>query len=616
MGATPAADRYRLESARHSKPGWGYRRSREHLGSLPLFGVRVSGRPATRSAPINAIVAAALLFAVSLIAHAGGLDGEFLHWDDDHYITDNEHIRALDLQTLRWSLTSFHANNWHPLTWISHAIDVSLHGLDARGHHLTSLLLHCFNGVWFFALCLLLIARFGPFGNGDEDAPTAGRQTLLAAFLAAVFFAVHPLHVESVAWSAERKDVLFVFFLLPSLIAYVRYAGSERPRTRLTWYALSLFAFGLSILSKPMAVTLPALLLILDIHPLRRTHWLPSSRSRPARGLLLEKLPYFALSGLSIGMTLLAQGQAIVPLAARGLGFRILNAIDALTAYFWRWLLPIDLSPYYPYPSAHRGVLANAVDYSLAILFVLAVTFACKRLWERGIRTPATVWALYLVTLSPVIGIVSVGNQASADRYTYLPALPLDLLAGVGITLFVTGRQHAVWLRALGIKLTVIAVVVLIWFAHTQSRVWANDLRLWQTVSARTPNDLIVQAGLGFAHLRADHNEAAIRHLEAALDYAVSDQPTPLFPELRAHLAELRIESGDLNRAAEILAAIEPAYSRRGMAILHARLATRYCNLGNLDAARKHLRQARNREPLLQHARALGQRVEHGGCRP
>ncbi len=575
----------------------------------------MSARDVTRPRAIEATAAALLLFLLALLAHSEGLGGEFLHWDDDHYITDNDSIRALDLGTLRWSLTTLHANNWHPLTWVSHAADVALYGLVARGHHFTSLLLHGFNALWFFALTVLLLVRFGPFASDGEDPHSAGRRTLLAAFLAALFFAVHPLHVESVAWAAERKDVLFLFFLLPSLIAYLRYAESETVHARWAWYAASLIAFACSILSKPMAVTLPAILLILDVHPLRRTQRPTSARLQPAVGLLLEKLPYLALSGLSIGMTILAQGQAIVPLTARGLGFRVISAFDALSAYFWRWLAPIDLSPYYPYPSEYRGVLANAADYSFAIVFVLGVTFGCKRLWQRGYPTFATVWALYLVTLSPVIGIISVGNQASADRYTYLPTLPLDLLAGVGVTLLATGKQRPVWLRAIGIKLTVIAVLLLIVLARSQSGVWTNDLVLWRTVAERTPDDLIVQAGLGFAQMWAEHDEAAILHLESALEYEVVDQLNPLIPEVRAYLAELRIEHGNLDRAAEILSGIEPAYSRRGVAILHVRLATRYCDLGNAERARTHLRFARDREPLPPDARALAQRIEEGGCR-
>ena len=345
--------------------------------------------------PPSRFLLALLLAAATLAVFARVNHFEFLNYDDPLYVTVNPHVQqGLSVEGVRWAFTTFTAANWHPLTWISLMLDASIGGTDPFVFHLTNLVLHLANVLLLFSFLDRITGRPRP------------------SAVTAALFAIHPLHVESVAWIAERKDVLSTLFLLLTLMAYARFVEQpDRPR-RLA--VVLLFALGL--LAKPMLVTLPVLLLLLDAWPLRR--------SAPWRSLVLEKLPLFAMSiGTGI-LTFVAQRQAetVGSLAGYPLGVRVANAIVATATYLGRTIWPTRLAVFYPHPGASLG--AVAVAGSAVVLFALTS-------WAIRLRRSRPYlffgWGWYLVTLAPVVGIVQVGWQARADRYTYIPLIGIFL---------------------------------------------------------------------------------------------------------------------------------------------------------------------------------------------
>jgi len=339
---------------------------------------------------------------------------EFVRFDDDKYITENPIVRdGWSPAGIRWAFSSFEQSNWHPLTWLSHMIDVEMFGLDAGRHHQVNLLFHILNTLILFVVLQRMTGALWRSG-----------------FVAALF-ALHPLHVESVAWVAERKDLLCAFFFLLTLLAYERYARKQGP-----WnYLLVVMLFALGLLSKPMAVTLPFVLLLLDFWPLARFQVRSPGDSAPAeettgkgllalikanRRLFLEKIPLLVLSAVSCIVTIAAQRSAMKALETVPLDARILNAIVAYGEYIYRCFVPVNLAVLYPY----RNVTTEQV---LAAALLLAAVTALV-IYRRGNRSLMVGWFWYLGTLVPVIGLVQVGVQASADRYTYIPFIGLFIL--------------------------------------------------------------------------------------------------------------------------------------------------------------------------------------------
>ena len=351
-------------------------------------------------------VIAGLLAVGTLLLYLHVAQHAFLHFDDHHYVTENPWVRAgLTWPGLAWAFSTNHAANWHPLTWLSHMLDVELFGLSPGPHHVVNAVLHAANAALLFLALLRMTAAPGR-----------------SAFVA-VLFAVHPLHVESVAWLAERKDVLSTFFGFLMLWAYARYA--ERPGARR--YAAVVVLFALSLLAKPMLVTAPFLLLLLDLWPLGRVAGLspPASgphpqASWPARRLVLEKLPLLALSAASCAVTLVAQGgSGAFAGDALGLGARLGNAALSYLRYLEKTLLPTSLAAFYPHPGAIPLWQSMGSAVVLVAVTALALRLLRTRPWV------AVGWLWFLGTLVPVIGLVQVGAQAMADRYGYLPLVGL-----------------------------------------------------------------------------------------------------------------------------------------------------------------------------------------------
>jgi protein O-mannosyl-transferase len=476
---------------------------------------------------------------LTLLVYLPALRNDFVYWDDNLYIFENPYIRSLNAAFFRWAFLDFHASNWHPLTWISHAVDYALWGLNPLGHHLTSIILHAINTalVVLLALRLLGIARV----RSTANTPTPflnDRTVLITACVTGLLFGIHPVHVESVAWVAERKDLLCGLFFLLSIMMYMNYV-SRQTSTRIKQktegsaqdeagqsnrfmnkhYLLTLGFFALALLSKPMAVTLPLVLLILDWYPLERIRSYSSLWAAT-----IEKLPFFALSVSSSLITIVAQqaGNSTVSLEFVPLSSRLLVAVQSLVGYLEKMLWPLNLVPLYPYP---RYVSLSSFEYILAIGLVLGITIVCaifaikQRLW-------LSAWGYYVVTLVPVLGLIQVGNQSMADRYTYLPSIGPFLVVGLCSAWIsdevIKKEKTAISAKLLSISISLILVFSLSYLTVEQIGIWRSSLSLWTCVIEREPDRFPLaynNRGMVFYH-SGDFNKAI-----ADFDKAVALDP-------------------------------------------------------------------------------------------
>jgi len=357
------------------------------------------------------------LVCLTFLIYMPSLQNEFVNWDDDDYVLDNPNVHEFNLRTLTFAITETHASNWHPLTWLSHAFDYKLYGTRPFGHHLTSVLIHSANVGLVFLLVLKLLSFINISGREDQNSDPSfyeHRMKYMVAMLSAYFFACHPVHVESVSWVSERKDVLCAFFYLASVITYLH------SRTSRLTYSCSIFFFLLAVLSKPMAVSLPVILLILDFYPLRRFE-----KGSERRKIWLEKTPYVVIAGISCVITLFAQQESMVYLDMLPVMFRLANACFAISFYLFKMIVPLGLAPFYPLPkdAPMIGLWRWFAMISVPVLAILSLK-----------RPPfRSLWLVYLVLLLPVLGLVQVGMQTAADRYMYLPSIPVFLALSLGM---------------------------------------------------------------------------------------------------------------------------------------------------------------------------------------
>ncbi len=436
------------------------------------------------------------LAGLTLVAFAPALVCGFVNYDDDGYVYDNPEVqRGLSARTISWAWTSLQQANWHPLTWLSLMLDTQLYGLDPPGYHLTNLLLHLANVLLFYLLLRRLTGA------------------IWRSFFVAALFAVHPLRVESVAWVSERKDVLSTFFGLLALLAYVNYVR----KPGVGRYSLIVLAMALSLLAKPMFVTLPFVLLLLDYWPLRRwqleqpgidgTHVPPSQR---AMSLLLEKIPLLLLSAASGAVTVWAQsrGGAVLSLEQHPLAFRIANSLVSYAQYLRQTIWPMDLAVLYPFP---RGGLPSW-QVAAAVLLLLGMT-GVSFAWRRRYQYLLVGWFFYLGTLVPVIGLVQVGEQARADRYTYVPMIGMFLLITWGAAdLSSSARQSRLPSCLAGLVLIFLTVATWVQVSY-----WRSSLFLWEHALRVTEGSATAHNNLGGALLNEGDMVNARRHFEEAL---------------------------------------------------------------------------------------------------
>jgi tetratricopeptide (TPR) repeat protein len=526
-----------------------------------------SGRPFFLATARGRWLVAAILAAGTFLLYlqVGGFP--FVYFDDNRYLSGNPVVRAgLTWDGVAWAFSTFHVSNWHPLTWLSHMLDVELFGLDAGAHHLVNAALHAVNA----GLLLLVLARM----TGA---------TWRSAFVAALF-AVHPLHVESVAWVAERKDVLSTLFGFLALWAYGAYAR----RLSVLRYLLVVLAFAASLMAKPMWVTFPFLLLLLDAWPLQRLEGSPleTDPSTPVlrrlalRRLLLEKVPLLLLSAASSAVTVLAQERAVAGLDL-GLGARLGNAAVAYATYLWKCFWPDPLAVFYPHPK--DSLPAWQVAGAVAIL--VAITSVAVR-WIRRLPWLAVGWFWFLGTLVPVIGLLQVGSQAMADRYTYLPIIGVFVAVAWGAE-----RLVARWRipRAVGGAAAVAALAALSAVAWRQIGTWSNHEVLFGHAIAVTPPN-------GQAHGILSQGLRSQGKLDKALYHA--REAVRLEPTSARHWQNLGFSLIDLRLYPEAREALLRAVQLRPeFGIAWANLGQVELELGNLPGAVAALEEARRLAP-------------------
>lgn len=506
----------------------------------------------------------------------------FVNYDDDRYVTENPHVQnGLNWDTITWAFTAQEQGNWHPLTWLSHALDYQLFHLNPTGHHFTSLLIHTANAALLFLLLMYATGRLGP-----------------SLFVAALF-ALHPINVESVAWVAERKNVLSTFFFFAALAAYCWYAQKPDWRRYLAFGGL----FALGLMSKPMVITLPFVLLLLDYWPLNRIQGSPARAmpitQAPLSRLVAEKLPLLVLSAASAAITMQAQraGGAMRSPAQFSLGVRLQNAVVAYATYLWKMMWPSHLAPLYPHP----GDSLAGWQVATCALVLLAVTVAVLRF--RSKRYLVTGWLWFLGTLVPVMGLVQVGDQAMADRYAYIP------LVGIFVMIAWEAADLADSLQiGLGARMIPAACVLLtLSFAtNRQLGYWSSNHDLWTHALAVTDKNFVAQDNLGGALLLLGKPDEAYSHFQAAAEINPSD------PMSHSNLGAYLQEHGKLREAmAEYDRTIGLTSDAGLLAATYANLGTAYRKLGEDDEARDSYDQALRLNPNQSNAYlGLGQLLE------
>ena len=506
----------------------------------------------------------------------------FVNYDDDRYVTENLHVHnGLTWETITWAFTATEQGNWHPLTWLSHALDWQLFHQNATGHHFTSLLIHAANAVLLFLFLTYATGRVG------------------SSWLVAALFALHPINVESVAWVAERKNVLCTFFFFAALIAYCWY--SRKPDRRRYLAFAGLFALGL--MSKPMVITLPFVLLLLDYWPLGRIRGVPAGTppitQAPLSRLLLEKLPLLVLSAASAWITMQAQreGGAMRSAAQFSIGVRLENAVVAYATYLWKMIWPSHLAPLYPHPGDSLAFWQVAVS----ALVLLAVTGVVAGFRSR--RYLLTGWLWFLGTLVPVIGLVQVGDQAMADRYAYIPLVGIFVMLAWGAADLADSRQiglTARWIPAACILLA------LAFATHRQLGYWSSNYDLWTHALAVTDRNFIAQDNLGGALLLLDRPDEAYSHFQAAAQINPSD------PMSHSNLGAYLQEHGKLPEAVQQYDRTIRLTSDAGLlAATYANLGAAYRKLGEDEKARENYDQALRQNPNQSSAYlGLGQLLE------
>jgi len=476
------------------------------------------------------------------VVYLPALQNGFVSWDDNFYIYENDHIRHLNSEFFRWAFGEFYASNWHPLTWLSHAVDYAVWGLDPWGHHLSNILLHSVNTLLVTLLAYRLLELAPTFWGGLISKDSG---FLVVALITGLLFGLHPLHVESVAWISERKDLLCALFYLSSLLFYLRVGCNLSEGIKASElfrnlnYLICLLLFVLALMSKPMAVSLPFVLLLID--------WLRGNHVRPGCywDNLVAKSPFIILAMISVVITIAAQksGGAINSLEVVPLLDRLLVACYALVAYLQKMVWPLGLLPHYAYP---KSVQWHAIPYLVAILLVAVITVASvlSVRWHRGW---VVVWGYYLITLLPVLGIVQVGSQAMADRYTYLPSIAPFILLSIILVLALCFMQRQSTKIAWHAMLLCISIVVLVGLlsslTHKQIRIWKDGETLWHYVIQYDDQIPLAYRQLGIAlYERAQYADAA-KMMSKALSLS------PLDAELLNNLAICYLELGNLDQA-------------------------------------------------------------------
>jgi len=539
----------------------------------------------TRRSKILLALSVSLLTAVTYLPV---LRNEFILWDDDLYITKNYHIHHFDWSMVKWAFSNFFHGLWQPLTSISLAVDCAIWGLNPSGYHLSNVILHAFSTFIVVIICVLLLESLAELNGAEKNSTSSSGndRIFIVAGVTGLLFGIHPLHVESVAWATERKDVLYGFFYLLSGYFYIGYvAGQRKVHENTRWflsksYLCSLLFFVLSLLSKSMAVTLPVVMLVLEWYPLKRIASLKDlSRS------IIEKIPFFIFAVISSLITMIAispeQGAATLPLPLRPL-----IAAKATVAYLQKTIFPFDLLPYYPYPP-QREITLMSPSYLLPVIITVVISgcaflsVICTYLHRdapgkfcgSAIRGKGwqSAWLCYIVMLFPVIGILDNGGTHSmAHRYFYLPSLgPFCILGVVAARIWEKSREQLV-LRKATIAAAAFVSVSLLWITFQQIQIWRNSIVFWSYVIDKASSPVpMAYNNRGLAYKERGEFENAVLDLNRLLE---------LFPDsFRAYNSRGSIFAAkgehakaiiDFNRAIDLNPKDGDAYNNLGLVLL------------------------------------------------
>jgi protein O-mannosyl-transferase len=511
-----------------------------------------------------------VLVVITIILYSPVGSHPFIHYDDQQYVYENAHIKAgLSWGTFTWALTATDADNWHPVTWLSHALDSQLFGIDPAGHHWVNVIIHAANALLLFWLLWRVTG--------------ATWRSLIAASL----FALHPLNVESVAWVAERKNVLSTFFFLLTLGAYGYYAR----RPRIGRYLLVAVLFVLGLAAKPMVITLPFVLLLLDFWPLQRIeNWSGPSAAFPVpqtslSRLVLEKLPLLALSVGSAVITLFAQTDAEVPSMALPFSMRLITSVYAYGTYLWKMIWPARLALIYPHPGRSLPFWGT----SLAALTIgIALWFA----WTQRSKRPywAVGWLWFLGTAVPIIGLVQVGVQVAADRYAYLTLIGIFVAVVWGASDLADRWSVGVVPRAIAVAVVLCALTVTTW---RQISYWQSTADLWTHALQVTQNNSMAEDFLANELITLGRYEEGMEHLR---NFARME---PLDPSSHARVGADYLDRGQIADATrEFEASIRASKTLREfkgklfepdqVALTYANLAVCYMELGDNAKAQEN----------------------------
>lgn len=505
-----------------------------------------------------------LIFAATFAAFLPALSNSFVNWDDTSNFVNNPHYRGLGLSQIRWMFANFHLGHYQPVSWLTLGLDYLIWGLNPFGYHLTNLLLHGLNAVQFYFIALRLLAS----KENELDFSITG-----AAAFAALFFSLHPLRVESVAWATERRDVLSAFFYLATLQAYLK--GSKA-----AW-----FLYPLALLSKVTAVTLPAVLLLLDYYPLRRP------------GIDLRgKIPFFlmALYAGTVGLLAQASSPALVLMEDYGMPSRLAQAVQGLPFYLWKTLIPLSLSPWYG-----ESYLTSRISLAAAALALAAVT---ALFWAQRRRRPywLAAWTCYAAMIFPSLGIVKSGRQIVADRFSYLPCLVWALLAGAAFGYLLPrarGKASAAalaWLLILG---------GLTW---RQTTFWQDTVTLWSRALSLNEKSSLAQINLAVGLMQEERNEEALIHIEKQLELPQNPKVSRFLSYIGARArSNIGVDLAIQGKTAEALAQYRRALQMDpGAAQIHNNLGILFYQNGDNPAAIKEFEHALRVDPKSSETRA------------
>ncbi|HET9372780.1 MAG TPA: tetratricopeptide repeat protein, partial [Vicinamibacterales bacterium] len=520
--------------------------------------------PASRSA-VSDLAAVVGLAALQLFVYSAVVRFGFVNWDDPEYVLNNEHVRAgLSWANVWWALTTAHTPYWHPLTWMSHMLDVSLFGVDAGPHHAINFVIATLNSVLVYVIL-------------RQATGAIGRSLVVAAL-----FVVHPLHVESVAWITERKDLLSTLFLCLTILAYIRYVRAPG----VARYLLVLAMFVLALMAKPMVVTLPILLLLFDVWPLGRLRWDAPPPDWIAR--IKEKAPLLALSAATAVVTIVIQSDvgAMADLESLGVAPRLATAIVGYAAYVRLTFWPIGLAAFYPPVPPATWVVAAAA------LMLAAITVAAVY-WRRSHPFVLAGWLWFVIGLLPVSGLLQAGDQAYADRFMYVPILGPLFIVVWGLAAIAQRRPALT--QVLG-PASALAVGTLAVLARAQTATWADSRALWEHALAVTDNNNRAHEKLAEALRDAGEYSGARTHYEHAI--ALSPRASPRYiAQLRNGIGVTYAREG---RPAEAISALRTAVALDGrFAEARLNLANALAQAGDAAGAENEFREVVRLDPTL-----------------